>query len=304
MTTRLEDGVYEGHSDFGMWREDLTALIAGAGAGSFPVKPPSVWFENPSFITLSPMVIESSGQVRGHVASWRQSHIGMSGSVRAPKSRSKYAFFKTGVVETEDGSFQDVGQITLAGGHASIEASVADAVAHYDNTNSAIMDVNVGEDRFGIWVAGALRPDVSESQLRAIRASSVSGDWRPINGGLELVAVCAVNVPGIPIPRARVAGGQTMALVAAGVEPLVDLALEESLGVVIDAQIREGLSEVYERLEAIETRNPALIAAETREAVAAAIESVSDDRETRVASLRRNVHKEAVSASLRSRVHP
>lgn len=303
MTTRLEDGVYEGHADFGMWREDLTALIAGAGSGGFPVKPPTVWFENPRFISLSPMVIESSGQVRGHIASWKQSHIGMSGSVRAPKSRSKYAFFKTGVVETDDGQFQDVGQITLTGGHAPIDATVADAVAHYDNTNSAVMDVNAGEDRFGIWVAGALRPDTTESQLRAIRASSVSGDWRPINGGLELVAVCAVNVPGIPIPRARVAGGQAIALVAAGVEPLVDLALEESLGINIDAQIREGLGEIYERLDAIENVNPTLIAAETREMVAEAIESVSTDREARVESLRRNVHKDAVAASLRSRVH-
>lgn len=299
MTSRLQDGVYEGYAEFGMVRESHTIV-----AGAFPVKPPRVWFENPNFMALSPMTVESSGQVRGHVASWKQSHIGMSGSVRAPKSKSKYAFFKTGVVELDDGSFQDVGQITLSGGHAPLDATVADAVAHYDNTDSAIMDVNVGEDRFGIWVAGALRPDVSESRLRTIRASSVSGDWRPINGGLELVAICAVNVPGIPIPRARIASGVAIALVAAGIEPLVDLALEDSLGISIDESIKAGLTEVYDRLEAIESRpDITMTAAERREAVAEAIQSVSTDREAHVESLRRNVHREAVAASLRSKVH-
>jgi hypothetical protein len=53
-------------------------------------------------------------------------------------------------------------------------------------------------------------------QIRALRASAPSGDWRPINGSLELVAVCQVNVPGFPIARALVASGKVMALVAAG----------------------------------------------------------------------------------------
>ena len=57
-------------------------------------------------------------------------------------------------------------------------------------------------------------------QVRAARASSPSGDWRPINGTLELVAVCSVNVPGFPVVEARVASGQVLALVAAGVAPL------------------------------------------------------------------------------------
>lgn len=295
-TEKLSDGVYSGLSEFGMFREDVQALIAAA----FPVKPPAEWFGDPKFGQLSPMTVDNFGRVSGHIASWRQSHIGMHGSVRAPRSKSKYAFFKTGVVETENGQFQDVGQITLAGGHAPIEADVASAVAHYDDTNSAVMDVNVGEDRFGIWAAGALRPEVSDVQLRAIRASSVSGDWRPINGGLELVAICAVNVPGIPIPRARVASGKPIALVAAGVEPLVQLALEDRLGHDIEARIAEGLADMQTRLEAIEARDPVLTAAERRELLSEAIQGRSDGS---INDLRLRVHGETIAASLRSRVH-
>ena len=90
------------------------------------------------------------------------------------------------------------------------------AVKHYDDTASAFCDVHAGEDAYGIWVAGALRPNVTAEQVRAIRAAAPSGDWRPINGRLEMVAVCQVNVPGFPVTRARVASGHVYALVAAG----------------------------------------------------------------------------------------
>jgi hypothetical protein len=116
-----------------------------------------------------------------------------------------------------------VGQLTLAGGHAGLEASAEEAVRHYDDTASAFADVHAGEDAYGIWVSGALRPGTTPEQIRAARASAPSGDWRPIKGALELVAVCQVNVPGFPIARARVASGQVMALVAAGASTLAQL---------------------------------------------------------------------------------
>jgi hypothetical protein len=111
------------------------------------------------------------------------------------------------------------------GGHADYNASAFAAVKHYDDTKSAVVDVVAGEDQFGIFVAGALRPGVSPEQVRVLRASSFSGDWRPINGRLELVAVCAVNVPGFMTPRAILAsaGGKVTALIAAGASPLADL---------------------------------------------------------------------------------
>ena len=223
----IPDGEYAAESPLpsgipflGMVRE--TGAIT---AGVFPVRPPLQWFANPRLGRLSGLEIGGDGRVFGHIASWAQSHIGMAGSVRAPKNRSGYAYYRTGLVETDSGEMVEVGQITLTGGHAPLTADVTNAVKHYDDTASAVMDVNIGEDAHGIWVAGALRPEVSDEQLRTIRASSVSGDWRPINGALELVAVCAVNVPGFPIPRARVASGVPMALVAAGTAELVEAVL-------------------------------------------------------------------------------
>jgi hypothetical protein len=208
----LVDGLYEETSV----TEVSPILASGFLASEIPVLPPQDWFENPKLTKPTPLTVDPSGRICGHIAAWHVNHIGMPRSTRPPRSRSNYAYFHTGVVRTDAGKDMPVGQLTLAGGHADLHASAVQAAKHYDDTASAIADVCAGEDEFGIWVSGSLRPNATEMQIRALRASAPSGDWRPINGSLELVAVCQVNVPGFPIARALVASGKIMALVAAG----------------------------------------------------------------------------------------
>ena len=218
--TVVPDGVYVDDVD----AVEASALVAcGIVAGVIPTTPPASWFENPALKEPTPLTVDDDGRVFGHIAAWHVDHIGMSFGTKPPRSRSKYAYFHTGVLRTEEGKDVPVGQLTLAGGHASLELSAQEAVRHYDDTASAIADVHAGEDAYGIWVAGALRPGTTPEQIRALRASAPSGDWRPIKGHLELVAVCQVNVPGFPIARARVASGQVMALVAAGANALAHM---------------------------------------------------------------------------------
>jgi hypothetical protein len=213
----IADGIYQDDSD----AANAQALVAcGIIAGVIPVVPPNEWFNDPKLDRATPITVDDSGRVFGHIAAWHVDHIGLAFGTKPPRSKSGYAYFHTGVVRTDSGKDIPVGQLTLAGGHASLEASAFEAVKHYDDTASAIADVHAGEDAYGIWVAGALRPGAKPEQIRALRASAPSGDWRPIRGGLELVAVCQVNVPGFPIARARVASGAIMALVAAGALPL------------------------------------------------------------------------------------
>lgn len=216
----IPDGIYVENVD----PADAEAIVAsGIIAGAIPTTPPKAWFENPKLSQPTPLTVTDDGRVFGHIAAWHVDHIGMVAGTKPPRSRSGYQYFHTGVVRTEEGVDMPVGQITLAGGHADIRASAAEAVKHYDDTASAVIDVHAGEDQFGIWVAGSLRPGVTPEQVRALRASAPSGDWRPIRGSLELVAVCQVNVPGFPIARAMVAGGQITALVAAGASTLAKM---------------------------------------------------------------------------------
>lgn len=215
----IPDGIYVDEMD----PLDAAALVAcGQVASVIPLTPPRAWFNDPGLNGPTPLTVDDDGRVFGHIATWDVDHIGYNNGTRAPKSRSRYAYFHTGSIRTDDGDVA-IGNLTLAGGHAGMEASAADAVKHYDDTGSAIADVRAGEDRYGIWVAGALRTNASPEQIRALRASAPSGDWRPIRGNLELVAVCQVNVPGFPTARARVASGQVMALVAAGANTLAKM---------------------------------------------------------------------------------
>jgi hypothetical protein len=190
-------------------------------------------FERPDMETPRVGVIVEDDRVFGYVAQWGVCHIGISGvCTEAPSSPSDYWYYATGLVSTDKGEVR-VGQITMDTGHAALRSNAKVAAAHYDNTGSAVADIAVGEDEFGIWFSGALRPSITDAQRHALRASGrLSGDWRQIGHDLELVAALAVNVPGFPIPhvRAGVYNGEQVSLVAAG---LVD-SPESALSTVIE----------------------------------------------------------------------
>lgn len=182
--------------------DDIEALTAAAP----PLEPPRAWFDDPGFSEPSALVITRKGRVYGHAAVWNTCHTGFAGEcVIAPHSPSNYAHFKRGSVITAEGDVISTGRITFGTGHANEHATPREALAHYDNTGMAGADVNVGEDAFGIWVAGALLPTIDPVQTRVLRGSPLSGDWRYIDGSLELFALLSVNAPGFPVPRPRVA---------------------------------------------------------------------------------------------------
>ena len=204
---------------------DAEAIVASAMiAAAIPVEPPREWFDNPRLKGPSPITVDDNGRVFGHIAAWHVNHIGLPFGTRPPRSKTNYQYFNKGVLRCDDGRDVTVGQLTLAGGHAGLEMSAAATIKHYDDTRSAVADVHAGEDMFGIWIAGALRPDITPTQIRALRAATPSGDWRPISGRLELVAVLEVNVPGFPVARTMVASsGYITALVAAGAAAIAQL---------------------------------------------------------------------------------
>lgn len=201
---------------------DCGASLAVAAAGG-PLDPPADWFTDPLLTAPTPLTFTDDGRVFGHIATWGTCHIGQSGAcISPPRSGASYSYFTTGAVRCDDGCEIPVGTLTLGTGHASLSDNHREAASHYDNTGTAVADLAVGEDEFGIWVAGAQRPNLPDEVLRAARGSAPSGDWRRIGGNLELVAVLAVNVPGFPVPRARVAAGQQVALVAAAAPEVLD----------------------------------------------------------------------------------
>lgn len=189
-------------------------------AAAIPTAPPEAWFKDPALTGPTALVVEEDGRVYGHIAAWGTCHIGQIGKcVEPPTSPSNYAYFRTGALRTAEGTSVAVGHLTMGTGHAGPRDSANAAAEHYDNTGTVFADVAAGEDAYGIWVAGSLRPGITAEQVRVARSAPISGDWRTIRGSLELVGALAVNVPGFPVPRPQglLASGEVKSLQASGV---------------------------------------------------------------------------------------
>jgi hypothetical protein len=193
-------------------------MVASAAA---QVLPSIDDFKNPGLDGPMAITITDEGRVFGHIAVWGTCHVGLPGCVTAPSSQTEYAYFMTGGEKTAEGVTVPVGKLTVGGGHAEPNAGFVAAAEHYDNVGTAVASVFAGEDEHGIWVAGRILPGVSHEAVSALQRSPISGDWRRIGGNLELVAAHAVNVPGFPVPRAKVrfSAGDQLSLVAALVMP-------------------------------------------------------------------------------------
>lgn len=235
-------------------QQGVTVTIGLAAAGG-PVLPPRAWFENPGFgrgdprlvrqpdgQTLCPLTVTDDGRVYGHMFGWKSCHTAIASHCQPPpRSASGYAYFNRRPIPTAEGDPVHVGVLSMGCGHADLSLDWRRAQAHYDGGPGAVQmaDVTVGADEHGAWFAGALRPGVTDEQVRAFRACSVSGDWREVSrgSGIDLVACLAgVTSPGFIVtgmaasaaqvelvgpalgePRGRYEDGRPVALVAAGV---------------------------------------------------------------------------------------
>lgn len=205
-------------------RDALTASAAGLA----PLHPPLDWYSNPGLTGPTALTVTKEGKVFGHAALWNSCHIaephGPGICVPPPRSGMQYEIFHHGVVETAEGVDVPCGQITMSTFHAGRDLSWKATQQHYEHSGIAVADVIAGEDAFGIWVSGGLRPDLPAERVRELKAGALSGDWRQVIGrGLEFLAALVVNIPGFPIPRpeARIVASalgeeEVLALVAAG----------------------------------------------------------------------------------------
>lgn len=228
------------------------AVVASAGSDWAPL---SEWFDNPRLDKPTPITVTPEGRVYGHAALWGTCHVGYRDRcVTPPRSKSNYEYFNVGSVLTADGKTVSVGRLTAGTNHAALEFGAQPAREHYDHTGYAAAYVHAGEDEHGVWFAGAVSPTATPEQIAVLRASATSGDWRQIQGALELVGILGVNSPGFPIPKARaglVAGAQ-VSLVASG---LCGCDAEEGAEVVdVEASVSESETQETVTAEELELR--------------------------------------------------
>ncbi|UQS95156.1 capsid maturation protease [Pseudanabaena phage Pam4] len=249
-------------------------------------------FTRPDVLDLHPggtnLTVTDDGRVYGHLATWGVCHIGIDGVCQEPPaSATNYAYFATGSVRTDAGVVP-VGPLTMGTGHAAMNLRARGAVEHYDNTGTVVADVAMGQDGIGIWFAGRLRPGITAEQEYALRAAGkVSGDWRNIGGGLELVAALVVNTPGFPIPRPALAASAAAdcptALVASGI---VRTAPE---GPVDHRDVVRQAVAALDRRSRVEAAARRIRAHRARTATARLAASESRDRQERAATAARRI---------------
>jgi len=150
----------------------------------------------------APLTIDGD-RITGHAALWGRCHAGFRNRCVVPPKGAEYSRFLHG--EAVPGI--PTGPLTVGTTHAKMEASAVEAFEHYAHTGRAVADVTVGEDHLGLWVSGRLRPGITDRDEADLRGSSLSGDWRPVNGKYRLTGLLAVNQPGYLVQRATPYGG-------------------------------------------------------------------------------------------------
>jgi 2'-5' RNA ligase superfamily protein len=230
---------------------DAGPLVAAGHVIEIPDVPPVSWFNEPTDVTPhGALTVTDAGRVYGYLAPSGIAHRSFPGQrVTAPMGRVDYDRWMGGEAIVAGGGRVVAGPITMECGHLPPSAaSAADVrMEHYDNACSVVAKACVGENRHGVWIAGALEPGVSADQISRMLACRLSGDWAPHPeraGWREFVAALLVPVPGFPMtrsaPSVRVAEG---ALVASAV-PVRLVHADTDVVAGADADLRPALERV------------------------------------------------------------
>lgn len=216
------------------------AVVAAGG----PLKPPSAWLSDDdaptddtdprlvpqydlttgAFIGFAvPLTITDDGRIFGQLAPANRCHSAHSVCVTPPDSMQAYSHFHVGSLVCDDGTEHATGSLLIGCDHAPLSMTMAQARDHYANTGLAFADVRVYANKYGPWVTGALRPDVTEELKRTIRGGGISGDWRGDRNHLELMAIQAVPVPGFTVQRVRPLAASASTVEVAPWAPMVQV---------------------------------------------------------------------------------
>lgn len=190
---------------------DVVAMPVTASSFTMeiPDLPPAEWFDEPrDEPEIGAITVTDEGRMFGYLAPRHVAHRGIRDKrVTVPMGNVDYGIWMNRVTLADDGrgSYTRVatGPITMDCGHAVASPRVVGAARreHYDNSCSIVATVRVGENSRGVWIAGAVLPDVTPDQIRRMMACQLSGDWGPHRekpGKRELAGALLVPVPGFP----------------------------------------------------------------------------------------------------------
>lgn len=186
----------------------VESLTAAAHQVTIEDVPPRWFFDEPADMPeIGGISVSADGRFFGYVAPVGVAHRGIEKRTTVPLRNVDYSRWATRAraVANEDGTIAHIatGPITMGCNHADTRTnSGAVAREHYENSCSIVATACIGENRNGVWIAGALMPDITAAQVARILACQLSGDWRAHKerpGQREFAGALLVSVPGFPV---------------------------------------------------------------------------------------------------------
>lgn len=241
------------------------AMTAAGYTITIPDLPPAHWFDEPAEEpAIGALTITDEGRVFGWLAPAGVTHRGFRGQrdVFVPKHLDMSEFLnKTQIATAADGTTVrlNTGNVTMSCGHASpIDPRRADpgwASDHYENSCSIFAKIRTGYAvNGGMWVAGAVLPDVDWGQISRAMGCALSLDAQ----GGKLKAALMVPVEGFPkaqhatvriVEGALVASAIPVRFRPAGQQPV-------NLRPILEAMARNLGRDSMSRLAALRARHP------------------------------------------------
>ena len=186
--------------------------------GFYQGDPPIEWFRQKRNDQPYPWTVEQSGYCHGYASLWGQRHISFAGEwISPPRATDGYRNACNKQTWVAEGDRVFTTAVFVNGGfHAptNVPMTGPEVRAWYEQNAIAAADVAVYEDEHGIFVTGAVRPDLDPFSLRELSSSDVSPDWRDDRGGLTMYGLLSVGTSGFVVPAADT--NHRLALVASG----------------------------------------------------------------------------------------
>lgn len=154
-----------------------------------------------------PLTTLDNGQIFGHLTYWTQCHVaepwGRGVCAAASRAKDGYRGFMSGSTHCADGSSVPSGVLTLGCEHSSA-MNISGVQDHLAHAGLGVARVRIVDGEYGPWISGVVNQELTDSQIRLLRALTPSGEW-PQSG--LLAGVVMVNSGGLPIQRLAASAG-------------------------------------------------------------------------------------------------
>lgn len=198
-----------------------------ASASAIPLAAPAAWFMYPEFDGPTRWTVLDDGRCFGHIGlhegvAEATPHLGwlMAGRRIFAPNNTRFTRHNSKPYRVAEGYDIAVGCMVINTDHAPTDpwTTAAMAADHYANTGFLAAYGRAGKDQWGDWFAGVLAPGLTPEQFVTTKAMSLSGDWREIDGEVQLICALGCNIEALhtPIPRQLIGeDGRILALTAA-----------------------------------------------------------------------------------------